>query len=320
MADDIFEKLFPNQPPVLTFLEPRLGDLGRPSRRGPRGSTWSAWPPTTAGWPSCSSSSAGSWSPSRRGRPIPRPGSCRATSASSASSSCPAGANDVRVVAVDSAGIAQETVFHVTRRLPLLPDARVPALRPTASAAGLVGLGYAAQRLRRRRAVRKRFNPYIAGAPVRDEDMFFGRQKLLARILNVLHHNSLMITGERRIGKTTFLYHLKARAGGGRGHGVPVLPGVHRPAGRPRGRLLPRRHDRRGGDAAAAAGDAGRPALSRRRRPLRRPRLQPRPAARDRGAEDAHRPQGQAGPAHRRGGRPQRVLGARSTSGCAASS
>jgi AAA+ ATPase superfamily predicted ATPase len=39
--------------------------------------------------------------------------------------------------------------------------------------------------------------------------MFFGRQKLLDRILNVLHHNSLMITGERRIGKTTFLYHLK---------------------------------------------------------------------------------------------------------------
>jgi len=27
--------------------------------------------------------------------------------------------------------------------------------------------------------------------------------------MNVLHHNSLMITGERRIGKTTFLYHLR---------------------------------------------------------------------------------------------------------------
>jgi len=39
--------------------------------------------------------------------------------------------------------------------------------------------------------------------------MFFGRQKLLARILNVIHHNSLVITGERRIGKTTFLYYLK---------------------------------------------------------------------------------------------------------------
>jgi hypothetical protein len=42
-----------------------------------------------------------------------------------------------------------------------------------------------------------------------DDAMFFGREKLLARIMNVLHHNSLMITGERRIGKTTFLYHLK---------------------------------------------------------------------------------------------------------------
>jgi AAA+ ATPase superfamily predicted ATPase len=74
---------------------------------------------------------------------------------------------------------------------------------------GLVGLGFLAQRSRRRRAVRRRFNPYIAGAPVLADDMFFGRQKLLARILNVLHHNSLMITGERRIGKTTLLHHLK---------------------------------------------------------------------------------------------------------------
>src|SRR4029450_10900361 len=56
--------------------------------------------------------------------------------------------------------------------------------------------------------LRKRFNPYIAGAPVMSDDLFFGRRKLLARILNVLHHNSLLITGERRIGKTTFLYHL----------------------------------------------------------------------------------------------------------------
>src|SRR5262249_36118005 len=65
------------------------------------------------------------------------------------------------------------------------------------------------QRYRRRRALKRRFNPYIAGAPVMDDSMFFGREKLLARLLNVLHHNSLMITGERRIGKTTFLYHLR---------------------------------------------------------------------------------------------------------------
>jgi hypothetical protein len=39
--------------------------------------------------------------------------------------------------------------------------------------------------------------------------MFYGRAKLTARMLSTLHRNSLMITGERRIGKTTFLHHLK---------------------------------------------------------------------------------------------------------------
>jgi histone H3/H4 len=63
--------------------------------------------------------------------------------------------------------------------------------------------------VRKRRALRSRFNPYIAGAPVMSEELFFGRRKLLARILNVLHHNSLLITGERRIGKTTLLFHLR---------------------------------------------------------------------------------------------------------------
>jgi hypothetical protein len=39
--------------------------------------------------------------------------------------------------------------------------------------------------------------------------MFYGREQLTARMLSTLHRNSLMITGERRIGKTTFLHHLK---------------------------------------------------------------------------------------------------------------
>jgi Cdc6-like AAA superfamily ATPase len=38
--------------------------------------------------------------------------------------------------------------------------------------------------------------------------MFYGRENLVARMLSTLHRNSLMITGERRIGKTTFLHHL----------------------------------------------------------------------------------------------------------------
>ena len=118
------------------------------------------------------------------------------------------GPNEVSVAAIDTKGMTVLEPFHVTRRVPLYQS---PAFLPSAAAAalGLVGLGFAGQRLRRARAVRRRFNPYIAGAPVMDDDMFFGRQKLLARLLNVLHHNSLMITGERRIGKTTFLYHLK---------------------------------------------------------------------------------------------------------------
>jgi tetratricopeptide (TPR) repeat protein len=118
------------------------------------------------------------------------------------------GPNRLRVIAQDSSGVQTEESFDVYRRLRFYEtQAFLPSA--VAGAVGLVGLGYAAQRARRRRAVRRRFNPYIAGAPVMAEEMFFGRQKLLSRILNVLHHNSLMITGERRIGKTTFLYRLK---------------------------------------------------------------------------------------------------------------
>jgi uncharacterized protein YejL (UPF0352 family) len=38
--------------------------------------------------------------------------------------------------------------------------------------------------------------------------MFFGRHELLQRIVSTLHNNSIMIHGERRIGKTTLLYQL----------------------------------------------------------------------------------------------------------------
>ena len=118
------------------------------------------------------------------------------------------GAHDVVVRAFDSQGQQFETAFRVTRRRQLHEQ---PWFYPAAAGTslGLVGLGFGLQRLRRRDAIRRRFNPYIAGAPILNQEMFYGRQKLLSRILNVLHHNSLMITGERRIGKTTLLYQLK---------------------------------------------------------------------------------------------------------------
>jgi ligand-binding sensor domain-containing protein len=61
---------------------------------------------------------------------------------------------------------------------------------------------------RQQEAVERRFNPYISGEPVRQPAMFFGRDELLRRIFNALHQNSIMIHGQRRMGKTTLLYQL----------------------------------------------------------------------------------------------------------------
>lgn len=75
----------------------------------------------------------------------------------------------------------------------------------------LLALAFGVYFIRKRktiRAFRSRFNPYIAGAPVLNQEMFYGRRQLLKQILNTLHNNSLMIYGERRIGKTTFLHQL----------------------------------------------------------------------------------------------------------------
>ncbi len=67
----------------------------------------------------------------------------------------------------------------------------------------------AAEKARRQReALARGFNPYISGEPVREPDMFFGRDELLQRIFNALHQNSIMIYGERRMGKTSLLYQL----------------------------------------------------------------------------------------------------------------
>lgn len=66
-------------------------------------------------------------------------------------------------------------------------------------------------RRRVREAMVRGYNPYISGEPVRREDMFFGREELLQRIVDTLHNNSIMIHGERRIGKTTLLYQLGSR-------------------------------------------------------------------------------------------------------------
>ena len=77
----------------------------------------------------------------------------------------------------------------------------------------LLGFGYVSfeivqGRMRSIEAVNRGYNPYVSGEPIRREDMFFGRKDLLQRIVDTLHNNSIMIHGERRIGKTTLLYQL----------------------------------------------------------------------------------------------------------------
>ncbi|MCP4579789.1 MAG: hypothetical protein GY846_26255 [Deltaproteobacteria bacterium] len=58
----------------------------------------------------------------------------------------------------------------------------------------------------------QRYNPYIVGEAVHDPEMFFGRDILMQDIFQSLKSNSLCLTGERRIGKTTMLEHLEKSA------------------------------------------------------------------------------------------------------------
>ncbi len=90
--------------------------------------------------------------------------------------------------------------------------------------------------LRRRRTLRRRFNPYVVGAPVFDGSLFFGREELTARILALLPSRSVRLTGEHRIGKTSFLHHLQKALTSRRGAWsfVPVFVDLEAaPAARP---------------------------------------------------------------------------------------
>jgi len=133
------------------------------------------------------------------------------------------GAYQIELIARDLSFNYSAPVIHTVNAITPPPTVLVPwlgviqtrlfGLMLIFAAIACVGLGYVGYeylRLRRRvsAAVRRRFNPYVSGEPVRREDMFFGRQDLVARIAATLHNNSIMIHGERRIGKTTLLYQL----------------------------------------------------------------------------------------------------------------
>lgn len=82
-------------------------------------------------------------------------------------------------------------------------------------------------------------NPYIAGLPLREDKSFFGRQDLsqwVERELSNRNNNSLVLFGQRRIGKTSLLLHLERSFSSE--NFLPVYFDLHHMACLPLGRVL----------------------------------------------------------------------------------
>ena len=120
------------------------------------------------------------------------------------------GASTYQLVATDNAGLMTSAEYTVVYSAPFYRSLwfqLTVALVPIAVLAGV----WVHRARRRRQLMKRRFNPYIAGAPVLDTKMFFGREQLIERILQTIHNNSLLLYGERRIGKTSLQHHLRRR-------------------------------------------------------------------------------------------------------------
>jgi tetratricopeptide (TPR) repeat protein len=120
------------------------------------------------------------------------------------------GPTTIEVVATDGEGLNSRSEYEVEYRRPLI---RSPWLWGALIAFAFLGAAVVIIRreLRRRRLRRRRFNPYVAGPPVRDPELFVGRGRLLGRVLATVPNNSLLLLGERRIGKTSMLHQLRVR-------------------------------------------------------------------------------------------------------------
>lgn len=78
---------------------------------------------------------------------------------------------------------------------------------------GVVGLGAAiwSKRQRVHQNVISRANPYIAGDPIDNPELFFGREELITKIIQGLPGNHIAIEGPRRSGKSSLLIQLAQR-------------------------------------------------------------------------------------------------------------
>lgn len=122
--------------------------------------------------------------------------------------------NYSQIVRLSLDAVAPPAVLQLPLLPPIRQDYAIAFL--IAGIISITGAAYAVTtvsrtRRRTREAVNRGFNPFVSGEPVRREDMFFGRFDLLQKIIDTLHNNSIMVHGERRIGKTTLLYQLTTR-------------------------------------------------------------------------------------------------------------
>lgn len=120
------------------------------------------------------------------------------------------GAHIWTVVATDGAGLSSRSEYAVLYNRPWF---RTPWLATIVT--GSLGLGWAGALLLRRRKHHRlrarKFNPYVAGRPIFDAGLFYGREPLIQKILQTVHNNSLLLHGERRIGKTSLLHQIERR-------------------------------------------------------------------------------------------------------------
>jgi tetratricopeptide (TPR) repeat protein len=120
------------------------------------------------------------------------------------------GRSTFRLVATDSEDLVSSSEYVVIYARPIFRAPWFYGLLLGSTAVVSAVLLWRRSR-RREQLRRRRFNPYVAGAPVLEDDMFFGRRELVDRILQTIHNNSLLLYGERRIGKTSIQHQLKKR-------------------------------------------------------------------------------------------------------------
>jgi len=122
----------------------------------------------------------------------------------------PSGTSTFRIVATDSNDKSVTREYSVVYLVPFYLATWFYATLLALAVSG-AGVAYSRHVIQRRKQLTRRFNPYIAGAPVVKDQQFYGRDMLMTRVLQTIHNNSILLYGERRIGKTSFQHRLKKR-------------------------------------------------------------------------------------------------------------